>query len=285
MPSAVRLREDYSAKELRALARRAKDVNQSRRLLSLAAVRDGMDRGGAAEIGGMDRQTLRDWVHRFNAAGPATTRLSTPHAPLGESSSLSPKPSHPSERATGRTSVSRYDPWYYAEFVRSSRSGRNNESYRLPESWTESFMTDATQSYLDILSKFGTELGLPTVDVDRLLEAHKKNIEALADSASVLSEGARSVAERNREIFEAGLREVAAMAREYRPLAAEADLAEKRVELAKKVFDEIAKNARDVNDIANQSTKEASRIFQDRLKASIDEIKASVGKSEKSRSA
>ena len=70
MPSAVRLREDYSAKELRALARRSKDVNQRRRLLSLAAVRDGMDRGGAAKIGGMDRQTLRDWVHRFNASGP-----------------------------------------------------------------------------------------------------------------------------------------------------------------------------------------------------------------------
>jgi transposase len=70
MPSAVRLREDYSAEELRALARRSKDVNQSRRLLSLAAVRDGMDRGSAAKIGGMDRQTLRDWVHRFNADGP-----------------------------------------------------------------------------------------------------------------------------------------------------------------------------------------------------------------------
>jgi Helix-turn-helix domain len=70
MPSAVELREDYSAEDLRALARRSKDVNQSRRLLSLAAIRDGMDRGSAARIGGMDRQTLRDWVHRFNAFGP-----------------------------------------------------------------------------------------------------------------------------------------------------------------------------------------------------------------------
>jgi len=69
MPAAVKLREDFSARELRALARRSKDVNQSRRLLSLAAVRDGKDRGEAARIGGMDRQTLRDWVHRFNAAG------------------------------------------------------------------------------------------------------------------------------------------------------------------------------------------------------------------------
>jgi hypothetical protein len=56
MPSAVRLREDYPAEALRALARRSKDVNQSRRLLSLAAVLDGMDRGAAAKIGGMDRQ-------------------------------------------------------------------------------------------------------------------------------------------------------------------------------------------------------------------------------------
>jgi transposase len=70
MSAAVRLREDYSAEELRALARRSRDVNQSRRLLSLAGVRDGMDRGSAAKIGGMDRQTLRDWVHRFNASGP-----------------------------------------------------------------------------------------------------------------------------------------------------------------------------------------------------------------------
>ena len=57
MPSAIRLREDYSAEALRALARRSKDANQSRRLLSLAAVRDGMDRSSAAKIGGMDRQT------------------------------------------------------------------------------------------------------------------------------------------------------------------------------------------------------------------------------------
>jgi len=36
----------------------------------LAAVLDGMDREQAARIGGMDRQTLRDWVHCFNQQGP-----------------------------------------------------------------------------------------------------------------------------------------------------------------------------------------------------------------------
>jgi transposase len=70
MPSAVELRTDFSAKELRKLAKRSKDNRQARRLLSLAAVVDGMSREEAARIGGMDPQTLRDWVHRFNRLGP-----------------------------------------------------------------------------------------------------------------------------------------------------------------------------------------------------------------------
>ena len=70
MPAAVQMRSDFSAGELRRLAAATKNANQSRRLLSLAAVLDGMSRTEAARIGGMDRQTLRDWVHRFNERGP-----------------------------------------------------------------------------------------------------------------------------------------------------------------------------------------------------------------------
>ena len=57
MPASVPLRRDFDARHLRKLASRCKDARQSRRLLSLAAVYDGMRRGEAARIGGMDRQT------------------------------------------------------------------------------------------------------------------------------------------------------------------------------------------------------------------------------------
>jgi transposase len=70
MPSAVSVRTDFSAGELRRLAATTKNANQSRRLLSIAAALDGMNRTAAARVGGMDRQTLRDWVHRFNERGP-----------------------------------------------------------------------------------------------------------------------------------------------------------------------------------------------------------------------
>ena len=59
----------YSAGEVRRMAKRAKDAAQARRLLAIAAVLDGALREDAAKIGGMDRQTLRDWVIRFNEQG------------------------------------------------------------------------------------------------------------------------------------------------------------------------------------------------------------------------
>ena len=70
MSAAIALREDFSAEYLRALARESRDPRQCRRLLALAAVAEEHSRAEAAEIGGMDRQTLRDWVHRLTAEGP-----------------------------------------------------------------------------------------------------------------------------------------------------------------------------------------------------------------------
>ena len=69
MSAAIRIRQDFEAATLRRLATTVKDAGQARRLLALAAVYDGTDREEAARIGGMDRQTLRDWVHRFSQCG------------------------------------------------------------------------------------------------------------------------------------------------------------------------------------------------------------------------
>jgi transposase len=68
---AIALRKDWDAARVRAAAREAANADQVRRLLAIAAVYEGKNRAEAAQIGAMDRQSLRDWVHRFNAAGPA----------------------------------------------------------------------------------------------------------------------------------------------------------------------------------------------------------------------
>src|SRR3954463_8342369 len=82
MSQAIPVRTDYSAGEVRQFAKRAKDVAQARRLLAIAAVLDGASWEDAAKIGGMDRQTLRDWVIRFNEQGPdGLINIPSPGAP------------------------------------------------------------------------------------------------------------------------------------------------------------------------------------------------------------
>lgn len=82
MGTAIAVRADFSSQELRRLATRVKDAAQARRLLAIAAVLDGAAREEAAKIGGMDRQTLRDWVIRFNDQGPdGLINKSSPGAP------------------------------------------------------------------------------------------------------------------------------------------------------------------------------------------------------------
>lgn len=65
----VAVRTDLTAAELRERARAAATPDQVRRLLAIALVLEGASREDAARSTGMDRQTLRDWVHRFNLAG------------------------------------------------------------------------------------------------------------------------------------------------------------------------------------------------------------------------
>ncbi len=60
MPAVVPLRPDFDATNLRGVAKRCPDSRQTRRLLALAAVYDGIKRAEAPKDGGMDRQAMRE---------------------------------------------------------------------------------------------------------------------------------------------------------------------------------------------------------------------------------
>ncbi len=64
-------RMELDAAGLRRAAGRERAGAASRRMLALALVLEGASRTEAARLAGMDRQTLREWVHRYNAEGLA----------------------------------------------------------------------------------------------------------------------------------------------------------------------------------------------------------------------
>ena len=90
MAAPIRItRVDLDAGGLRLAARRSSSVAASRRMLALALVLEGKSRTEAAQAAGMDRQTLRDWVHRYNEEGLAG--LSDRHGDFGPRRLLSPE--------------------------------------------------------------------------------------------------------------------------------------------------------------------------------------------------
>lgn len=66
---ALSLRDDFGSAQLKRAARRSDNADQVRRLLTLAAIYDGVSRVEAARTGGVTRQIVRDWVERFNEGG------------------------------------------------------------------------------------------------------------------------------------------------------------------------------------------------------------------------
>ena len=90
MGTAIQItRSDHDATSLRLAARRSRDGAAARRMLALALVLEGVSRTEAAKACGMDRQTLRDWVHRFNEHGLAGLSDKTGH--VGPRPLLSPE--------------------------------------------------------------------------------------------------------------------------------------------------------------------------------------------------
>jgi transposase len=83
--TALAIRTDVEAAELRRLARRERDGRAAARLIAMANVLDGMSRDAAARSAGMDRQTLRDWMIRC-----VEPRGSPGNAEVGRASVISP---------------------------------------------------------------------------------------------------------------------------------------------------------------------------------------------------
>jgi phasin family protein len=129
--------------------------------------------------------------------------------------------------------------------------------------------------FIDMLRKFGDNLQVPKVDLDQMLEAHRKNIEALTQSASAVAEGAQAMAQKQREVVEAGLREASGLAQELKEHGDE-NLA-RQTEFAKKMFDIAVRGAQDTAQLTRMSTGDAVKILQDRMREGLEEIRRQAG--------
>ena len=130
-----------------------------------------------------------------------------------------------------------------------------------------------TESFMDLFARFGRELKLPRVDVDAVLDHHRKNFEALEKSARASAAGAASVLSRQREMLEESLHEIAETARNYRPPGNAEEFVGKQADFARKSFDTAVKNASEVADMVKKSGTESVDILRARIKEALAEMR------------
>jgi len=134
----------------------------------------------------------------------------------------------------------------------------------------------AAESFLEQMKAFGARLGLPKVDVDKLVDVQRKNIDALSRSAQAAGAGAKALADKQREVVEAAFRETSAMVRDFHPTGNPQEILAKQQEYAKKAFELAMQNTRDIAGLAAKAAADPAAIIQQRLRPALTELRDSV---------
>jgi phasin family protein len=134
---------------------------------------------------------------------------------------------------------------------------------------------EAKQSFIDIVRQFALDLGLPKVDVDKLVAAHMKNFEALTQTAQIATDGVKSVAAKQRETIESAFREAVEMARSTQLAGDPREMLAKQTAAVNRALDAAVGNTRDVAERIQKANADAFKVVADRITESIAEVRRS----------
>ncbi len=127
-------------------------------------------------------------------------------------------------------------------------------------------------------AKMMQDLKVPGVDMDALVSAQRKNIEALTTANQMVAQGMQSVAKRQAEIMAQAMAEVSKIGQELATAGSPQDMTAKQAELAKSAFEKAVANMRELAEMIVKSNDQAFDLINKRVSDSLDELKGVVSK-------
>ena len=134
---------------------------------------------------------------------------------------------------------------------------------------------EGKQSFIDIVRQFALELGLPKVDVDKLVITHQKNFEALTQTAQITSESVKSIAAKQKETIESAFREAVEMARSVKLTGDSKEVLAKQSEAVNRALNSAVGNTREIAERIQKANADAFKVVADRITESIAEVRQS----------
>jgi phasin family protein len=135
-------------------------------------------------------------------------------------------------------------------------------------------MTKTPNPIFDVdFTKLAAEFKVPGVDLEHVMSAQRKNVEALARANQLAIEGMQTVARRQAEILRAGLEEASALMRDMVAIQDPKDRVARQAEAAKLAIERALGNARELAEIVTRSGNEAFEIISKRVGEGFDEVR------------
>ncbi|MDQ5908883.1 MAG: hypothetical protein QG599_976 [Pseudomonadota bacterium] len=132
-------------------------------------------------------------------------------------------------------------------------------------------------SKFDITKMMG-DVKIPGFDVQAIMDAQRKNIEALNAANQTAVQGMQAVAQRQAEILTQAMNEISAIAQQLSTVGNPQEMSTKQAELARKGFEQALGNARELAEMVSKSNTEAFAIINKRVTESLQELKSLVAK-------
>jgi phasin family protein len=130
-----------------------------------------------------------------------------------------------------------------------------------------------SESFMDMFSNFGRDLKMPSVDVEAILNHHRKNLEALQKSAAASASGAQDLMAKQRQILQDTMSEITDMAQSYRAPGNPQEMMTKQAEFARRSFETAVKNASETAEIIKKSGTESVDVLRERIRETMEEIR------------
>ncbi|NNE52281.1 MAG: TIGR01841 family phasin [Sulfitobacter sp.] len=127
--------------------------------------------------------------------------------------------------------------------------------------------------FMDMFQNFGSSMNIPGPDLNGLMEAHQKNLQAIQAAAQVGSKASQELMNKQRAALEAALADIADAVQEAQASGADPSaMMTNQMEMAKRSWETTVQNATEMSQVVQQGSTDAFEILRERVMESISDM-------------
>ena len=138
-------------------------------------------------------------------------------------------------------------------------------------------MSDNKTPFADFDSLF-KQMQVPGLDMDAMMAAYRKNVEAVAAATQAVNEGMQALIRRQAEIIKDSLEQMRVATAELSSAKDSKELTDRQAEIARQAFEKASANMKELAELMTKSNADSLKIIQARMNTGLTELQDMMNK-------